>query len=195
MRTARLLFVPLFVALVVAHATEPRQSAQEYPAHVDSPAADIGVDFMVHSFSDGSQMYYTKDYLVFDVAVYPKAALELTNTSFELRINYGKRPIPQVAAELVADSLRNPDWLGQPQAAPGGPRYPAPPHVPEDVHKPAKINPDAGQIAVNNALKSARITAPTAGNIYFQYAGNIKKVNALSLVFHAPSGDVVIPIR
>lgn len=220
MRTAPLLFIALGFMDVTAQAVEPRRNAQEYPAHVETTGVDVGVDYMVHSFSEEGQMYFTKDYLVFDVAIYPKTALELTGTSFELRINQAKRPIPQVSAEFVAAALKNLDWNGQPHAEVGAqvgdvgvvlggppdvgrfpgdpngaPRYPKPPRAPDDPRKPEKPVQDAGLIAVNNALKTGKITRPVAGNIYFEYSGNMKKVKAISLVFHTPSGDLEIPVR
>jgi hypothetical protein len=210
----------ILMALATAWAGEPRKSAQEYPAHFESPAVDIGADYMVHSYSDEGQMYFTKDYLVLDVAIYPKAPLELTGGSFELRINNSKHPLQQASAEFVAASMKYPDWVDRPHAEvgasagdagvvlgappavgrfPGDPtgvsRYPKPPRAPEDPHKVEKTAKDAGQIAVDNSLKAGKVTAPVAGNIYFEYAGNMKKVKTLTLIFHTASGDKEIPIR
>jgi hypothetical protein len=210
----------ILMALAVAWAAEPRKSAKEYPAHVELPTVDIGVDYMVHSYSDEGQMYFTKDYLVFDVAIYPKGALELTGGSFELRINNSKQPLRQASAEFVAASVKYPGWtehphaeagagvgdvgvvLGAPPAVgrfPGDPagasRYPKPPRAPDDPHKPEKAVKDEGQIAVDNALKAGRITAPVSGNVYFEYSGNMKKVKTLGLIFHTATVDLDIPIR
>jgi hypothetical protein len=210
----------MLLALAVAQAAQPRKNAQEYPAHFESPAVDVGVDYMVHSYSEEGQMYFTKDYLVFDVAIYPKASLELMAGSFELRINNSKHPLPQASAEFVAASMKYPDWVDHPHAEvgasagdvgvvlgappavgrfPGDPtgvsRYPKAPRAPEDPHKPEKPVKNAGQIALDNALKAGKVTTPVAGNVYFEYAGNMKKVKTLSLIFHTASGDKEIPVR
>ena len=201
--------LPLAAALAFSLAGEPKKSALEYPAHAESAAADIGVDYMVHSYSDEGQMYFTKDYLVCEVAIYPKAPLELTGASFELRINQSKRPIPETSAELVAAAVKVPEWTGNdvgvlgappgvgrfPGDPNGAPRYPKPPHAPDDPHKPQTPVKDAGQIALDHALKPGKITGPAAGNVYFAYSGNMKKVKTVSLVFHTVSGDIEIPVR
>jgi hypothetical protein len=92
--------------------------------------------------------------------------------------------------------------LGAPPAVgrfPGDPtgvsRYPKPPRAPDDPHKPEKAAKDAGQIVVDHSLKAGKVTAAVAGNIYFEYMGNMKKVKTLSLIFHSSAGDKEIPIR
>jgi hypothetical protein len=216
MRTAVLTCVMFALPL----AGEPRKSARDYPAHVETAAAEIGVDYLVHSYAAEGQMYFTKDYLVFEVAVYPRMPMELGPGSFQLRINNAKRLIQPASAEFVAASLRNPDWVQRPHAelgagvgdtgvvlgAPpavgrfpgdptGGARYPRPPRAPEDPHKPEKPVQDGAQVALDTALQTGRIMRPVSGNIYFEYSGNIKKLKTLSLIFHTADGDQEIPIR
>jgi len=214
------LAVSIVVIFALLLAGEPRKSSRDYPAHAESAAAEIGVDYLVHSYSADGQTYFTKDYLVFEVAVYPKAPMELSAGLFLLRINNAKRPIQPVSAELVAASMRNADWIQRPHAevaagvgnagvvlgAPpavgrfpgdptGGARYPRPPRAPEDPLKPEKPVKDGAQLAVDTALQTERIMGPVAGNIYFEYSGNTKKLKTLSLVFHTAAGDQEIPIR
>jgi hypothetical protein len=209
----------------ISCAIEPRKSAQDYPAHAESAAADIGVEYQVHSFSSDGQMYFTKDYLVCEVAIYPKGPLPLTGTSFELRMNRSKTALQQSSPEFVAASLKYPDWtqhpqlelgagvgnagvtLGSPPAVgrfPGDPSvtrpYPQPPRAPDDQtqenpHKVEKTSKDAAQLALDTALPAGRITGAVAGNIYFPFSGNLKKMKSISLILHTPSGDVEIPLR
>lgn len=204
----------------LAPAIEPRQNAQDYPFHAGSAAVDIGVDYQVHSYSADGQMYFTKDYLVCEVALYPKLLIELTGSSFELRINRSRVPVPQAAPEFVAASLKYPDWtqrpqlelgagigdagviLGRPPAVgrfPGDPSagrtQPKPPRAPEDPHKVENPVTDAAQLALDTALKTGRITTPTAGNVYFAYSGNMKKIKNLSLILHTSAGEFEVPIH
>jgi hypothetical protein len=204
----------------ISPAVEPRNSPNDYPAHAESATADIGVDYQVHSYSADGQMYFTKDYLVCEVAVYPKAPMELTSSSFELRINHSKIAIQQASPEFVAASLKYPDWTQHPQlevglgigdagvtigAPPPAGRFPGdpaagrplprPPRAPEDPHKVEKSAKDASQLALDTALTTGRIVMPVAGNVYFAYSGNLKKVRNLSLIVHTSAGNLEVPIR
>jgi hypothetical protein len=203
-----------------ALATEPRGKLEDYPSHMESPAMNIGVDYQVHSFSAEGQMYFTKDYLVCEIGIYPRVSVELTGNSFELRINRSKNPIPQASPEFVAASLKYPDWtqhpqlevgagagdssviLGRPPAVgrfPGDPsvgrRQPQPPRAPENPDKPGKPVIDEARLALDTALGSGPIATPAAGNVYFEYSGNLKKIRNLSLVVHTSAGDLEVPIR
>ncbi len=204
----------------VLPATEPRKSPRDYPAHAESAVAEIGADYQVHSYSVDGQMYFTRDYLVCEVAVYPKAPLELTGSSFELRIDRVKSPILEASPEFVAASLKYPDWTQHPQlelgagigdagitmGAPtpvgrfpgdpaGGMPLPQRPRAPEDPDTAGKPPIDAAQLALDSALKRGRIATPVAGNVYFEYSGNMKKVKSLSLIVHTGSVDLEIPLH
>jgi hypothetical protein len=200
-----------------ALATEPRRKLEDYSSHMESPAVNIGVDYQVHSFSAEGHMYFTKDYLVCEIGIYPKVSVELTGSSFELRINRSKNSIRQASPEFVAASLKYPDWtrhpqlevgagagdssviLGRPPAIgrfPGDPsvgrRQPQPPRAPEDPDKPVI---DEAQLALDSALRQGTIATPAAGNVYFEYSGNLKKIRNLSLMVHTSAGDLEVPIR
>lgn len=215
--TVRLTAIGLMIALAMTG--EPRKSPLDYPAHVETPEADIGADYLVHSFSGGDQMYFTKDYLVVEIGVFAKAPLELTSASFELRVN-SKQTLQPAAVEFVAASLKYPDWTQQPQAEigagvgdvgvvlgaprtagrfPGDPagqtRYPRPPRAPEDPHTPARPVQDAAQIAMNTAFPFGRITGRAAGNLYFEYSGNVRKLKTLTLTVKTAAGDREIRLQ
>jgi hypothetical protein len=205
---------------VLLLAVEPRKSAQDYPAHQESVTADIGVDYQVHSYSAEGQMYFTKDYLVCEIAVYPKIPMELTGSSFALRLNHSKNAIGEASPELVAASLKDSDWTQRPQVEPGagvgdgeitigrpaatgrfpgdpsaGRTQPRLPPAPEDPHAVGKTVKDASQLALNTALPRGRIAAPVAGNVYFEYSGNLKKIKNITLLVHTAAGDLEVPIR
>jgi hypothetical protein len=212
--------VLIFSICALSPAIEPRKSPQDYPSHGESAAMEIGIDYQVHSYSADGEMYFTRDYLVCEVAVYPKVPIELTGSSFELRINRSKSLIPQASPEFVAASLKYPDWtqrsqlelgagvgdsgvtLGAPPAVgrfPGDPSagrtQPRPPRAPEDPNKVEKSVKDASQLALDTALRPGRITTPVSGNVYFEYSANLKKLKNLSLIVHTSAGSVEVPIR
>jgi hypothetical protein len=67
---------------------------------------------MVHSFTRGDQVFLAKDYLVVEVALYPRkgADLEVRNADFSLRINGRKAVLMPEAVSIVAASLQHPEW-------------------------------------------------------------------------------------
>jgi hypothetical protein len=204
----------------VSAGIEPRKSLQEYPSHIESPAADVGVEYQVHSYSAEGQMYFTKDYLVCEVGIYPKTPLELHSDSFELRVNRAKTAIPEAGPEFVAASLKYPDWTQHPQLEvgagvgdsgvvlgrpdpvgrfPGDPSIGRPqakaPRAPDDPNKVEHATADPAKLVLDTALPTGKIGKPVAGNIYFPYSGNVKKIRSLSLILHTAMGDVEIPLR
>lgn len=201
-------------------AVEPRKSAQDYPAHAESAAVDLGAEYQVHSFSAGGQMYFTRDYLVFEAGVYPKKLIELTGSSFELRVNKSKIPLEEASPEFVAAALRHPDAIPRSHLELGGgignagvvigaptptERFPGDPSVrpplaqaPEDPDEAAAIRrapQDPAELALSSALRRGEVTHPIAGNVYFYFSGNVRKLKNLSLILHTGSGDLEVPIQ
>ena len=144
--------------------------------------------------------------------------MDLSGSSFELRINGSKLVIPQAGPDSVAASLKYADLAQHPHAEigagigdssvtlgappvmsrfPGDPvrTAPLPPRAPEDPQKIERIVKDPAQLAIDTALKTGAIRAPTAGNVYFEYSENIKKIKTVSLIAHTPAGDLEIEIR
>lgn len=218
MRTAAVLLLTALAAY-----SEPRRTAAEFPVHVSTPQFDIGVEYTVHSYSGAGsedQMYFTRDFLVFAVAVFPKQPLQLPEGPFELTVNNAKHPIDPVQAEFVAASVRNPEWTTHPQMQVGGgigdiggtmggpsrterfpgdpnaqSRLPRPPQAPSDDKAQPKTPVDPGKIAIDSALPSGRIVSPVSGNIYFPYTGNAAKIKHLVLHFAAGGQTLDLTVR
>ncbi len=99
-------------------ALEPREKISDYPSHLDAGQFTLAADYMVHSFTNGKQMYFTPDFLVVEVAVFPAAKtgpeFEVTDSQFTLRINVkktGKKTaLPAQTAGQVAASLKYANW-------------------------------------------------------------------------------------
>jgi hypothetical protein len=137
---------------------DPRPKPSDYPAYAKLEKVTIGAEYLVHSFSGGSQTFAADDYLVVEVAVYPVApgTLLVAGSHFTLRLNGKKQVLLAQPPQFVAASLKYPDWevrptvvaeagvgetgvvLGRPasvQRFPGDPRpaqtrLPAPPKAP-----------------------------------------------------------------
>lgn len=217
----RVVFLPVLLAASIF--AEPRKAVVDYPVHASTPDFDIGVEYTVHSYSgtgsnDDGQMYLAKDYLVFEVAVFPKGTVDLPMGAFELTVNNSKRPIAQANAESVAASVRYPDWSSQRQMQvgagmggagvtlggpprverfPGDPtaqsRLPRPPQAPADSNYPEKERADPARLALLSALKTGPIHGPESGNIYFPYTGNTSRIK--QLVLHVATGTGTLDIK
>ena len=100
------------VERTMASGHEPREKPADYPVHAAIGNAGIGAEYLVHSFSGDRQTFYTPDYLVVEVAVYParEAVFEIGNGTFVLRINGRKQTLYPDAPGFVAASLKYPDW-------------------------------------------------------------------------------------
>jgi hypothetical protein len=149
--------------LATASGSEPKPKATEYPAHAELGDISIGCDYLVRSFFGEGHTYALENYLVVEVAVYPrKGSRAMVNAgNFTLRLN-GKKDIrlPQTPG-MVAASLKYPDWdhpvsaeatagaggadviVGRPQTRerfPGDP-FPRRKRLPDPPRAPAPENP------------------------------------------------------
>ena len=104
-------------AALSAQDSTPRANAGQYPAHVSLAAFDIGVEYLVHSIPTKNGVYFTKDYLVLDVGVFPTAAgnSQISSGQFRLRINHASS-LDSDTAGTVAASIHYPDWEQRPRS-------------------------------------------------------------------------------
>src|SRR5271169_6578688 len=77
------------VGAALGQGTQTKPKAKDYEVHASTRTADIGAEYMVHSFSRGDRAYLAKDYLVVEVALFPPKGetIEVQNANFSLRIN------------------------------------------------------------------------------------------------------------
>jgi len=199
--------------------TTPKPSAQEYPARAKIEKLSIGAEYLVHSFSSGSQMFIAKDYLVVEVALFPAngQSLPVSAGHFSLQINGRKQALSPQAPEIVANALKYPDphtssglhptaqlgpiVLGQPKPVerfPGdpdarsGPTPRRPDEDPKDLDKEPPIT--AEELVVQAALPEGEHRGPTSGFLYFPYRGRINRIRSLELVFSSPDGSAILPL-
>ncbi|MGO4880709.1 MAG: hypothetical protein ACLP59_07800 [Bryobacteraceae bacterium] len=203
-----------------AQGTQPRASEWDYPAHANMEEASIGAEYLVHSFSNGRDLFIAKDYLVVEVALFPAVGRELILNAgqFSLRLNGRKQALSPEPAELLADSLKHPDTnggltrmaqlgpviLGAPQPTerfPGDPNGttrrvpPNPGDKGSDTSEMEKQPPvKAEDLAVQAALPDGPCHIPTSGFLYFPYRGKIDRIHSLELVYSGPGGSAILPL-
>lgn len=202
-----------------------KDGAAAYPAHTRAGQFEVGAEYLVRSIPGPRGVFFIKDYLVVEVAVFPPrgGTAEVSASAFALRMNGKKRPLLPQSPGFVAASLKYPEWregprleaaagagntgvvLGRPEPVerfPGDPtatsRLPRPPRAPEP-EKPGAIDrqPEAtaDEVAVASALPEGPARLPVAGYLYFPYSGKTKSIKSLELLYSGPEGDAALKLR
>jgi hypothetical protein len=200
----------VLLAVVTANGgTEPKKSAQSYPAHAVAGALEVGAEYLVRSIpAEGSPI--AGDYLVVEVGLFPARgeAVEARSESFRLRINgesYGTRP---ASASAVAAELKNPRWNSAPgltepvrpqqERFPGDPsarrRVPDAPRAPQDETLQKKPQKPDWEWATELALSEATAKGPVSGLLYFPYKGSAKKIKTLWLDYEGAAGKTSVKL-
>ena len=81
----------LSTALAFAQGTTPKPAPADYDVHLSDGPLDIGAEYMVHSFSNGEQMFIAERFLVVEVALYPLMKTDevtIDMKKFGLRLNH-----------------------------------------------------------------------------------------------------------
>jgi hypothetical protein len=211
----------LFAAIGAAfgQGTKPKAIPEDYPVHSQIDSLGIGAEYMVHSFSQGEEMYLAKDYLVVEVALYPAKdhPVVVQYSDFGLRINGKKLPLLPQAPSMVASSLTHPEFRTEPHpevAIGAGNRQviwgaPVPPTVPNgqdpstrgpQIPRVPKDNPSGmdqrepvkpEELVVQTALPDGIQKWPVSGFLYFVYTGKTSSIKSLELVY----GSAALKVR
>jgi len=199
-----------------AMAGEARPKPADYSAQAKAGPVTVAAECMVHTFSEGRHTFVAEDYLVVEVGVYPDRGTSVTVSAqqFALRINGKKALIYSRTPQMVAASLKYPDWenprgletavgvgpviLGRPPAVerfPGDPRArrgPQPPRVGDADPKEPEVR--AEDVVISAALTEGETRGPVGGYLYFPYEGKMKKVRRLELLYNGPAGRAELTI-
>ncbi len=215
--------IALFAALLAGGVlsaqtgTTPKASEQDYPVHAKLDRMSIGVEYLIHSFSSGRDMFIAKDFLVVEVALFPaKGETVLVNSGeFNLRVNGRKEAIAPQGGEFVAAALEHPEdghgvhpmvglgpvVLGAPNSGPRFPGDPSAPPAQDPQRAPGTARPaqdksplTAEEVVVQAALPEGPAPKPTSGFLYFPYRGKLSRVHSLELIFSGPEGAARLPL-
>ncbi|MEZ5401900.1 MAG: hypothetical protein R2729_19660 [Bryobacteraceae bacterium] len=212
--------------LVVAMAwcaEPPKAKVSDYPAYAELSKLALGGEYNGSSAFGRRDTYYLKNYLVVDVAIYPKprTVLRVSIGQFRLRVN-GKKIIEPQPPGMAALTVNDPRWgtaprfeqggaigpvvLGPPRRAPlpGDPtgtdprnRAPIPrPVENEDRSGVERERPEPMQDVVRGeALIEGPVEQAVRGYLYFPYSGKLKSVKKVELIFddHAESATLTLP--
>ena len=180
-----------------------RASADEYQSKAQAGSYTIGADFTEHSVPTPDAIYSTEDYVVVEAAIFgpPDARLKLSPEDFSLRINDKKSALPSQSVELVAHSLKDPNWAppnpdkekSKTGISSGSKDNGEPPlsviHMPMDL-----------QLAMQKRVKNVVMLGgdralPQAGLLFFEYRGKAKGIHSLELIYSGPAGKATVALQ
>jgi hypothetical protein len=183
----------------------------------------IAAEYGVRAFGSAEEAYWTPDYLVVEVAIYStsREPQRVSTGAFTLRLNGKKEALLAQSPNLVAASLKYPDWeyrphlearggtadggviVGRPtptERFPGDPtgrRLPAPPRAPDSrpngVEKRTLKTP--AEVAVERALPEGDRVLPVSGYLYFPYKGKPKSLKSVELVFLGNGSALTLKLK
>ena len=181
----------------------PRATPDEYQTKGQAGAVTIAADFMGHSVPTPQGTYSTEDFVVVETALFgsPGARVTLSSGDFSLRINDKKMPLPSQPYDLVARSLKDPEWAPPAEEksksktgiSSGAKDTGEPP--PSVIHMPIEL-----QLAMQKRVKSAVLLGgdralPQAGLIFFQYRGKPQTIHSVELIYTGPSGKATLTLQ
>jgi hypothetical protein len=204
-----------------AQGTNPKVSASEYAAHGDMKDASLGAEYLGHSLLTAKGAIVVRDFLVVEVALYPKdPRMKIRMEQFRLRINGNKGTLSPQSLGMVIASLKYPDWSSHPTAEVGASlgdasvilgrpvpverfpgdnrpveqRGPAPPRVPEDNSGVQKRAPEpVGDVINHLALPEGdEVHSPASGYLFFPFQAKLKSIKMLDLIYEGPLGAATL---
>jgi hypothetical protein len=194
---------------LLAQNSPPRSKPADYPAHVTLPGMEIAAEYLLHSIPTEKGFYFTKEYLVVDVAVFRNVTenFKISSGQFTLRMNHGQSVLSPDSPGTVAASLKYPDWEQRPNlAAQAGPviigappavgRFPGDHRDTQPMPPPVKQEPDPSGAETEPAKSIEQLIALAAlseghpgnavkGCVFFRFRGKTKSIRSLELVYDA----------
>jgi hypothetical protein len=198
----------LAAGLSFAQGTKPKPAPTDYDVHLSDGPLDVGAEYMVHSFSNGEQMYLAEKFLVVEIALYPVMKADEVNVDMHkigLRIN-NKTLLQPVDPKQVAGSLKPSRWgmqsggmnggigagpinipMGGQSPYPPQQRTPNPPRAPEQ-DPPGGIErnkTNAEDVLLETALPPGPHKGAVSGFVYFFYNGKSSSLKSVDLEYNS----------
>jgi len=199
---------------------DAKPKAADYPLHATVGDVSIGAEYLVHSIPVGGQTYFAPDYLIVEVAVYPKAndPIVIADETFTLRVNSKKQVIYPQSPGFVAASIKYPDWeprvskevavgpviIGRPTPVgrfpddKRGNPLPPPPKAPQpddqrNIEEQAPADPAEALARVG--LPQGEVSKPVTGFLYFHYKARPKSIHSVELVCQTKAGSSTLQLK
>jgi hypothetical protein len=208
-------------ALACAQGTNPKPAAPDYAAHAELNNAVIGAENLGHSLLTATGAILVRDFLIVEVALYPKdPRMKIRMEQFHLRVNGKKGTLLPQSLGMVISSLKYPDWSSHPTAEvgaslgnagvilgrpvpverfpgdnrPAEQRGPAPPRAPDDNNGVAKSAPEPVEDVINHLAlpEGDDVHSPASGYLFFPFQGQLKSIKTLDLIYEGPLGTATL---
>lgn len=200
--------------------TEPKTAAQDYPVHAGNNSVAVGAEFFFRTVPAEKESYFSGDYVVVEVALYPtlRRMIAVRQDHFRLKIN-GKELMYAQNPGIVAAATEHPEWerqrgmvasagvgdagviFGQPRRRPRFPgdpsaRSPLPPPNGDDSRTQVQADPlkTVGEAIRALALDDGDIDYPASGFLYFPWAKKTKEIKTVELIYDGPAGKFTLKL-
>jgi len=184
----------------------PRVTPGDYQAQAQAGTVTVAAEFAGHGVPTHQGVFSTEDFVVVETAFFgpPEARLKLSVDDFSLRINGKKAPLPSQPFELVAKSLKDPEWEPPVQAeaksktsfggsGKGGQGDSNMPPAP--VHMPIALQRAMEQKVQKALLPEGDRALPQAGLIFFQYKGKAQSIHSIELIYTGSAGTATLTLQ
>jgi len=183
-----------------AQGIEPRAGPSDYQAQAKTGSITIAAEFAGHAIPTLQGPLSTENHVVVEIGMYgpPEMRLQLSFTDFTLRINGAKKTIEAQHSETVAQSVKDPNWVPPEKqdksksfnVGGGGESTESkgPVKVPLEVQRGMAQRVRKASLAEGNRL------LPQAGLLYFRYAGKVKAIHSIELIYSGPAGNTTLAL-
>ena len=208
--------------LLMADTVTVKAKPEDYQAHMEISKVAIGAEYHAHTLplAGTAAPLFAGEYLVIEIAVFPKAPVEVNAGQFTLRLNGKKQLILTQPAGMVVQSMKGlfgqgpnlvmSGGIGDGQVSVGGqqrqPRFPGdttgtrqprPVPVPEEdrpgVEKAPEAKPEDAVPA--REFPNGMVEKPVAGYLFFPYGGKLKALKSIELIYESVGGTSKLSLQ
>jgi hypothetical protein len=181
-----------------------RAGPEDYQVRAQAGAVTIAAEFTEHSVPTADGTFSTEDFVVVETALFggPDARIKLSHGDFTLRINDKKTPLSSQPYELVARSLKDPEWVppdsekskskGGLTSSGGGQDAGS---TPAPVHMPVPLQLAMEQKVQRAVLLEGDRALPQAGLLFFEFHGKAKNIRSVELIYAGPAGKATLTLQ
>jgi hypothetical protein len=180
----------------------PRATPGDYQAQAKAGDVTVAAEFMGHSVPRLEGPLATEDYVVVETGLFgaPGARINLSIGDFSLRINGKKAQLPSQPYELVAKSVKDPQWSPPKPAGEKskssfgtGGSQDEPPPMP--ARMPFEMRRALAQHLQRTSLPQGEHALPQAGLLYFAYRGKTENIRSIELVYSSAAGKATLTLQ